>query len=213
MAAVKQKEYVQAIEIFGKLAKDYPQSKYLAGARFYQADAMCELGKFSGAIIVFDELINKYPESTFVPLAWGRKGDCLFTLGADDIERYREAMRSYRVVTQDPQARQDHVLQAQYKIGRCLEKLGEKDAALEHYYSNVMVPFLLNREQGKAISASEKVWFTRAALSMADEIRKKEAWRKLVRILNRIVEADVAVSADARKQIKEIETDKWWLFY
>jgi outer membrane protein assembly factor BamD (BamD/ComL family) len=213
MTALKQKEYVKAIETFGNLAKNYPQSRYLAGARFYQADAMCELGKFSGAILVFDELINSFPESSFVSLAWGRKGDCLFTLGAEEPSRYREAIRSYRVITQSPQTRRDYVLQAEYKIARSMEKLGEQDAALEHYYANVMVPFLLAREHGEPVSAAEKVWFTRAALALVDSIRQKEDWRKLVRVLSRVAEADVAISADATRQIKEIERDKWWLFY
>ena len=213
MTALKRKEYVHAIELFGQLVKSYPESEHLAEARFYQADAMCELGKFSAAILVFDEVINNFPESMPVPLAWGRKGDCLFTLGAEDAERYKEAVHSYRVVTQSPQARKDHVLQAEYKIARCLEKQGMQDEALDHYYSKVMVPFMLDREQGKAVSESEKVWFTRAALAVSDIVTEKEDWRQLVRILNRIVEADVVISSDAKKRIKVIESEKWWLFY
>jgi len=213
MTALKLKEYVHAIELFARLVKEYPESRHLPEARFYQADAMCELGKFSGAILVFDEVINNFPESSLVPLAWGRKGDCLFTLGADDADRYKEAVHSYRVVTQSPQARKDTVLQADYKIGRSLEKQGLIDEALDHYYSKVMVPFLLERERGESISESEKIWFTRASLSVSDIVRDKEDWRQLVRILNRIVDADVAISVDAAKEIKVIERDKWWLFY
>jgi hypothetical protein len=87
------------------------------------------------------------------------------------------------------------------------------DEALDHYYTKVMVPFLLERERGDAVSESEKIWFTRAALSVSDIVRDKEDWRQLVRILNRIVDADVAISIDAAKEIKVIERDKWWLFY
>jgi TolA-binding protein len=213
MTALKRKEYVHAIELFGQLVKRYPESEHLAEARFYQADAMCELGKFSAAILVFDEVINNFPESMLVPLAWGRKGDCLFTLGAEDAERYKEAVHSYRVVTQSPQARKDHILQAEYKIARSLDKQGMQDEALAYYYSKVMVPFLLDRESGKAVSESEKVWFTRAALAVSDIVSKKEDWRQLIRILSRIVEADVAISSDAKKRIKVIESEKWWLFY
>jgi TolA-binding protein len=213
MTALNRKEYVHAIELFARLVKEYPQSLHVPQARFYQADAMCRLGKFSGAILVFDEVINNFPESSLVPLAWGRKGDCLFTLGADDAERYKEAVHSYRVVTQSPQARKDSILQADYKIGRCFEKQELTDDALDQYYSKVMIPFLLEREHGNAVSESEKIWFTRAALAVSDIVTEKEDWRQLVRVLNRIVDADVAISAEAKKKIKEIERDKWWLFY
>jgi len=213
VTALKRKEYLHAIEMFGVLVKDFPKSPYLAEARFSQADAMSHLGKFSGAILVFDEVINNFPKSGLVAMAWGRKGDCQFTLGAGDAERYKEAIRSYRVVTQSPQVRWDMVLQAEYKIALSLEKLDRIEDALDHYYSKVMVPFLLEREKGSVVSESAKVWFTRGALAAADIVTNKNDWRQLVRILNRIVEADVAVSADAKKRIKGIESGKWWLFY
>lgn len=213
MTAVKRKEYLHAIELFGVLVKDFPESSYLAEARFNQGDAMSHLGKFSGAILVFDEIINNFSTSGLVPMAWGRKGDCQFALGAGDAKRYKEAIRSYRVVTQSPQVRWDRILQAEYKIALSLEKSDQREDALDHYYSKVMVPFLLEREKGSVVAESAKVWFTRGALAAADIVTDKNDWRQLVRILNRIVEADVAVSADAKKRIKGIESNKWWLFY
>ena len=213
MAAAKRKEYVRAVELFGQLAKDYPDSDRLAEARFHQADAMCQLGKFSGAILVFEEVINNYPTSDIVPLAWGRKGDCQFTLGGDDPARYEEAIRTYRVVTQSPHARVDHIWQAEYKVARCFEKLGREEEALEHHYSKVMVPFLMVKSRGEPISESAKTWFTRASLGAADLVTEKQDWRQLVRILDRIVEADVAVSAEASARIKTIKSENWWLFY
>ena len=213
MAAVKRKEYVHAIELFGQLAKRYPNSEHLPDARFQQADAMCWLGKFAGAILVFEEVINTQPSSALATLAWGRKGDCQFTLGAEAPARYEEAIRSYRVVTQSPQARRDHIWQAEYKIGRSLEKLGREEDAQEHYYSKVMVPFLLVRSKGEPITESAKTWFTRASLGAADIVTKHEDWRKLVRILDRIAEANVAASAEARSRMKSIKAEHWWLFY
>lgn len=212
-AAAKRHEYVRAIELFGQFAKTYPENEWLAEARFHQADAMCELGKFAGAILVFDEVVNNYPESALAPLAWGRKGDCQFTLGADDPARYEEAIRSYRVVTQSPEVRRDHLWQAECKIGRCLEKLGRPDPALEQYYAKVMVPFLTVKRQGEALSESARIWFTRAALAAADIVEAKKDWRQLVRILDRLAEADVASSADARSRITKIKQAHWWLFY
>jgi len=213
MAAAKRKEYVRAIEIFGRLTKAYPTSIHMAEARFFQADAMCQLGKFAGAILVFEEVINNFPASDVVPLAWGRKGDCQFTLGAEDPARYEGAMRSYGVVTHSPQVRQDHIWQAEYKIGRCLEKLGQLEEAQERYYARVLIPYLMAKARGDPISESAKTWFMRASLGAADIVTAKKDWRLLVRILDRIVEADVAVSEEAKSRIKTIKAENWWLFY
>ncbi len=213
LSAYNREEYVKSIEYLGRLAKEYPKSAYLADARFRQADAMCELGKFSGAILVFEEVINNYPSSDLAPLAWGRKGDCQFALGAEDSARYEEAIRSYRVVIQSPDVRRDQVLQAAYKIARSYEKLQRPDDALDQFYTKVMVPFLEAKQRGDPLSESARVWFTRAALSAADIVTEKQDWRQLVRILERVVEADVAVSAEAQNRIKSIKSENWWLFY
>ncbi len=75
------------------------------------------------------------------------------------------------------------------------------------------MPFLLVRSKGDPITESAKTWFTRASLGAADIVTKHEDWRKLVRILDRIAEANVAVSAEARSRMKSIKAEHWWLFY
>jgi hypothetical protein len=116
-------------------------------------------------------------------------------------------------VTHSPSARSDTIWQAEYKLGRCLEKLDRQDEALNHYYAKVVVPFLRGKVRGDSISESAKVWFTRAAMGAVDIVGVKEDWRQLIRILERIVEADVAVSAEALARIKVIKSEHWWLFY
>lgn len=212
-AASNRKEYLRAIELLARLVKEYPESDRLADARFVQADALWELGRYAEAILIFDEVIEKYPGSELIASAWGRKGDCQFTLGADDPKRYEESIGSYRVVAGDPGANLDLVLQAEYKTGRCLEKMGRKKEAFTQYYLKVIIRFLEGKQSGAWLNEASKIWFTRAAFSAAEIMIGQEEWRKAVRILQRIADAGVPAAPEARRRIGKIKSERWWMFY
>ncbi len=203
-SAMKQKEYLRAVDIFSRMARAYPGSEHMPEARFLQGDSLSELGEFSRAILVFDDLIAKFPNSTLVSAAWGRRGDCQFTLGATDPRRYDEAISSYRSVARSPGTTFDLELQAEYKMGRCYDKLGRRTEAFEQYYSCVVVRYLA----GKG-SAPAAIWFTKAAFSAADILELDKNWKRAVKVLERVVNARVPASDDARKRIDQIRTEHW----
>ena len=207
-AAMERKEYLRAIETFNKLAKNYPESTRLAEARFAQGDALSELGQFAGAILAFEEVINKFPGSYLVDLAWGRKGDCQFTLGKEDPRRYQEALASYQMVLGSRKAGRDLKAQAEHKMGRCHEKLGQRDEALERYM-NVVYAYLKDLERG---DAGSPVWFTRSAFNAAAIKERDGQWREAVNIYKRVVQAGVPASAEAQERIEKIRLEHWVLF-
>ena len=207
LAAARRNEFVSSVEILARLVKEYPESRKLADARFAQADAMSQLAKYSAAILIFDEIILKYPDSPLVPAAWGRKGDCQFTLGSDDPRRYEESMASYRVVANSATAPLDQVMQAEYKIGRSLEKLGRTDEAFEQYYVAVMLRFLEDRQKGVRHNEGAKVWFARAAFGAATIAEARKDREQAVRILERVVEAGVPAGAEAAERIRQLRPE------
>ncbi len=212
LSAMKAKEFVRAIEHFGRLVKEYPESRRLAEARFHQADALCEQARFSAAILIFDEIISSYPEHELIPAAWGRKGDCQFTLGAGEASRYEESIASYRVVAQSETSRHDLIMQANYKIGRCLEKMGRQKEALSHYYNEVILQYFEDKEKGVWQDQLSKVWFTRAAFNAADIMEGNKDWRGVVSILERVMDARVPAVDEASERIERIKSERWWLF-
>lgn len=204
-AAMMQKEYLRAVEYFSRLARAYPAGERLAEARFLQGDALSELGEFSRAILVFDELIAKFPNSTLVGAAWGRRGDCQFTLGATDPKRYEEAISSYRSVARSPGTGFDLELQAEYKIGRCYDKMGRRTDAFEQYYTRVVCRYLAAVTPDSASS----MWFTKAAFSAADILEADKNWKRAIRVLERVVGAKVPAGGDAGKRIEQIRNEHW----
>ncbi len=205
-AASAQSDYVGAIERYRTLAQGYPESDILPQVRFAQGDALTELGEFARAILAFDEIIRKYPESGLVNAAWGRKGDCQFSLGVDNPARYEEAISSYQAILDRPSASTALKLQAEYKIGRSLEKSGMFDKAFSRYM-NVVYSFPAVDRTPDTI-----MWYTRAAFGAAALKENEQAWQDAVRIYERVVAADVAAGDEALKRIEKIKKENWLLF-
>ncbi|TFH17708.1 MAG: tetratricopeptide repeat protein [Lentisphaerales bacterium] len=211
--ASRQKEYLRSTEHLVELIKKYPGTSKVAQARYSQGDALTELGKFASAILIFEELINKYPDSYLIDSAWGRKGDCQFALGSDDTNRYVDAMTSYNMVINSEAASADLQLQAQYKIGRCLQKLKRHDEAFDHYYTKVVLAYFENASNGSIFTPASEVWFTRAAFDAVDYLEGQKRWREAVRLLRRVVDAGVPASDEATERIRKIRLKHLILFY
>jgi tetratricopeptide (TPR) repeat protein len=207
-AEAEQSNYVKAIERYSEVAKSYPDSEILPQTRFAQGDALTELGEFARAILAFEEILKNYPESHLVSAAWGRKGDCQYSLATDNPARYDEAMNSYLAVLNRPSSSPVLKMQAEYKIGRCLEKTGSVDKAFSRYM-NVVYTLVNDRVERTPASV---LWFTRAAFGAAVLKEKEDVWVEAVKIYERVIKAGVPASDEALKRIERIKTENWLLF-
>lgn len=207
-AAASQANYVGAIERYSEVAKTYAENEILPHTRFAQGDALSELGEFARAILAFEEIIKNYPESYLVNAAWGRKGDCQFSLAADNPSRYAEAMSSFQAILDRPSAPMALKLQAEYKVGRCLEKTNVPDKAFSRYM-NVVYTFI---NENVERSPDSVMWFTRAAFGTATLKEREKAWAEAVKVYERVIEADVPSRDEAAKRIEKIKQDNWLLF-
>lgn len=210
-SAAKQKEYLNSIEYFSQLVTRYPSWSGLAKARYEQGDATTELGEYAKAILIFEEIINKHGGSDLVEMAWFRKADCEFALGTSDTNRYESAMASYRLVAEKSMAPPDLKLQAQYKIGACLQKMQRHEEAVEQLYSKVMIPYLDDPTQILREYPACEVWFTRAAFDIVERRETQKKWQDAIRILKRIVDAGVPAADEAKKRIDKIRLQLWIL--
>ncbi len=207
-SAAARHEYVKAIDYYNQLTARYPNSPKMAEARFAQGDALSELGQFAGAILAFDEVVKNYPESYLADLARGRKGDCQFTLGSDDQNRYAEAIASYTAILNQSDSPLELKLQAQYKIGRCEEKSGSDDRALDHYMKVVYDFMALPGRK----SATGAIWFTRAAFNAADICESARRWKEAMNIYKRVSESGVPAAQEAQARMQKIQLEHWFFW-
>jgi len=206
-AAFRRPDYQQTIDLMSRLQREYPRSAYFAESRFIQGDALCGQARFDEAVVVFDEIIARYPDSDWVTAAWSRKGDALFSLGTDKPAHFAEAAKAYAEVLARRDATPEATLQAAFKIGRCLEKMKQNDAALDQYYSRVIVRYLDDRRRGVWYSEAAGTWFVRAAFQAAELLEQKNQIDQAVQILNRVVQAGVPGKEEAQQRIQRLRKE------
>jgi len=203
-AAHRRADCTQAVELMSRLQREYAGSPRFAESRFVQGDALCELARFAEAVLVFDDIIGRYADSDWVTPAWGRKGDSLFALGTDRPARYDEAVAAYRELLARRDATPEAILHAEFMVGRCLEKTRRTDAAIDQYYSRVIVRFLDDRQRGVWYSDAASVWFVRAALQAAELLEQKGQVEQAERILRRALDANVPGQEELRQRIERL---------
>jgi len=203
-----QNEFRRGRDCFSALIKNYPTSLKRPEARYFQGVALCELGQFGAAILIFNEIIKQYPDHDLMESAAFKKADCQFILGSDESKRYEEAINSYQLILDQPERSAATRLQAKYKIGRCLEKLGKTNEAFAQYMQ-VVYSDLQNQDR----TPSCNLWFTRAAFNAAGIMETQQHWRKAANIYERVVEADIPASRDAQERIDKLRSEHWLFFY
>ena len=207
-SAAAESNYVIALERYGTVVSDYPDCDILPQTRFYRGDALTQLGRFSEAVTEFDGIIESAPESPLANTARGRKGDCLFSLADGKTEGFEAAMAAYQAILDRPSAPAALKMQAEYKVGRCLEKMNLLDKAFSRYM-NVVYPFVKESTERTPYSV---VWFTRSAFGAAAIKERMHDWVAVVKVYERVIEAQVPAAEEALKRIEKIKNENWLLF-
>lgn len=203
-AAVDEADFSSAVELVARLVREYPKSIRLTEARLVQANALMELARFSEAVLLLDQIIATDPTNEWIEQAKLRKGDCLFAMGADNADRYLKALATFREALQYPTLSSSQILQLNYKAARCLEKLNRIDEAIETYYSDVVIRYLTNHEQGVWYDDSASGLFVRAAFNIADLYEQKGRSSSAIKVLERILETDVQGKEEVRARIERL---------
>ena len=98
-------------------------------------------------------------------------------------------------------------LQARFKTGRSLEKMGRPTAALDRYLE-VVYAFL----QEPKPDAEATVWFTRAAFAAAALQEAAGQWKEAANIYRRVTAAGVPAAVEARLRMERIRREHWAAF-
>ena len=185
-----------------------PESPLAPEVLFYLGDALTELDRFDEAIVRFQQLLREYPTSYLAPAAQGRIGDCQYTLGEENAERYEEALHTYRQVMEASGTPLDLRLQATYKTGRALASLERRGEAQELFLKAV-AGF---RENYTELPASSRIWFVRSVTDAAQYYESQERYRDAIRVYRELATTDVEGAAEALRRIEDLRREHLILF-
>jgi len=203
-AAVDDADFSSAVEIVARLVREYPKSQRIMEARLIQTHALMELARFSEAVLLLDQIIAMDPTSEWAEQAKLRKGDSLFAMGADNPDRYLKALATYREVLQSPSLSPSQVLQLNYKVARCLEKLKRVDEAIDAYYSEVVIRYQNGVTQGLWHDDSAAGLYVRTAFNVSDLYEQKGRIQSAIKVLERVLKTEVQGKDEIRARIERL---------
>jgi TolA-binding protein len=160
------KNYARSIGLYQKLLTGFPSYRFRHGITYLLGYCLQEMGQGEEAVTVYASLVERFPDSPFVPEAWVRMGDHAFdAVRPGSLE---QAAAAFSKMKQWP----DHPLYARavYKLGWTYYRLDDYGNAvdaftrlLDHYQTEA-------RRTGRPPSGDvwpEAVQYT--AISFADE--------------------------------------------
>jgi tetratricopeptide (TPR) repeat protein len=210
-AAMGRGGFQEALEHFSRSLEANRNAPHSPETLFHQGDALTELNRFDDAILVFNQLIQRYPATTLALAAKGRIGDCHFTLGErQDPARLQQALAFYRLVEESSGAPPNLRFQALYKIALTLQTLGRTDEALSQY---LLVIHRFRGERNRLDPETAAYFFNRAATSASQLFEQRQDWRGAIQIYREIVASGIQPAArEAAERIQNLRREHRILF-
>lgn len=207
-ASFFENDFTECIEGVTRLVKAFPKSGRMPEAMLLQAEALIELARFDEAVLLLDRVIAQIPESDWAARAWLRKGDCLYTMGADNSHRYEEALEAYRIRLKRGKLTPSALLQIHFKVAWCYEKMNQLEEAVNAYYVDVMFRYQDERRQGVWFNDDATELFIRAAFRAASLCEEQGKIEQAIGILQRVVRSKVSGADEAKIRIEHLQAKK-----
>ena len=159
------KSYAPSIALYQQLITGFPQYKFIHGMYYLLAYCLGEMGQGDEAQLAYRTLIEKYPDSPFVPEAWVRLGDWYFDeVKADSLPK---AAQSFSKMYDFPA----HPLYARaiYKLGWTYYRMDDFEHAVDSF-SRLLDHYVTISKKGEKPGGDvwpEAIQYT--AISFADD--------------------------------------------
>ena len=194
-------DFARAVEASSGAVKAKATGSVLAEGLLVQAEALMELARFDEAAVVLERVAQGETETPHAIRAALLRADCLFALGADNEQRYEEALAAYREISRAASLSSGDRLSVSFKIAKTLEKTGHMDEAIDEYYANVVLAFRDARAKGTWFDDRGRTFFARAAFALADYYEGRGDFMQARKVLELVATAGVPASEEASKRI------------
>ncbi|MCP3103857.1 tetratricopeptide repeat protein [Myxococcus sp. K15C18031901] len=133
----KQKEYGKlAVEQYTKIIQEHPQFERTDEVLFFLGQYLMEEGQDRKALVAFKRLVEKYPQSKFIPDAYLAFGEYYFNNSKGKRPELEKALAAYKKAAEFPES-QVYAF-ALYKQGWCYFNLADYEAAKDKFKTVVL---------------------------------------------------------------------------
>ncbi|WP_338865126.1 tetratricopeptide repeat protein [Myxococcus stipitatus] len=133
----KQKEYGKlAVEQYTKIVQEHPKFERTDEVLFFLGQYLMEEGQDRKALVAFKRLVEKHPQSKFIPDAYLAFGEYYFNNSKGKRPELEKALVAYKKAAEFPES-QVYAF-ALYKQGWCHYNLGDYEAAKDRFKTVVL---------------------------------------------------------------------------
>lgn len=196
----------EAITLLERLVTDYPDSELVYYARLKQGDLARRLNDFPTALLLYENLLQAFPDHPERYRAELSRADCLLALGSEDPARNDQASVLYERNTLLPTVPLEVRMEAGFKWARALKQQEADRSAVEVYYL-LRERFILRSELRETLLLSEvgRYWMARVLLELGELLENSGQWRKAEKIYGEHVQLNLPGSSMARERIDELQ--------
>lgn len=122
------KDYSRALALYDRILDEFPESSLVDDAMYNKGFLLEDMGQTQEAFQVFHDLIARFPDSRYSPIAYMRMGEYYFNPPVNDIEK---AIEYYKKVLQYKESSKYDA--ALYKLGWAYYRLSDYPSAISYF--------------------------------------------------------------------------------
>jgi cellulose synthase operon protein C len=187
-----------------QLIKDYPQSDWVFAARLKEGDLYAARNDFPQAQKNYQLIRDQFPRHPGVLAAELALADCHAAQAAGDIQHADRAKEGYERLLALPTAPLDLRVEAGFKLGTILVRLGDTKRAEDCWFRDVVNQFLIEKpEVADKLGPSGRYWMSRTLLELGDLLKKEDRLDEARRVWNIILDKKLPAVNEAREKLGE----------
>lgn len=199
--------YVETIKLYDQLANAYPDSDLIYRARLRQGDLLRLLNDFSGAQLVYETLINIYPEDKLRPIAELSRAECMLALVNNDPTKFAKVSSNLERLVDLPNLDLDFRVEAMFKWAFALGELGASVEARAVLAQSV-ARNLLDTKSAAALGSVGRYWAARTMLELGEQLHLAGELKEAKMIYRKLIAYNLPGRGIAQTRINAIQIIK-----
>lgn len=178
--------YADSVRTLDVLASAYPDDPLVFAAKLKQGDLLRLMNDFAAAQIVYENLINRYPDHPQQHVAVLSRADCLLALAKDNETKLDNVSLVLERLLDLPGLPVDFQAEAAYKWAFVLERRGLPEQAIE-VLTILSSRLLLNPENAVRLGSGGRYWVSRAMLNLGQLLEESGDAEEARRVYRKIL--------------------------
>ena len=194
----------QSIQLLNQLINTYSDSPLVFFAMRHQGDLLRKASDFSGAVSVYDTLIQKFPDHPNRYLADLSRLDCLLALANQNTSYdFKEIIVELERLLDLPNLPKEFQLEVRYKLAFILSKLDETSLANKVILS-IFDDFIDPDSRIRNFSSIESYWIARSLFLLSDHLNADNQFEESKKIYRMIIAYNLPGFQLAKQLLQEL---------